>query len=182
MEGVSRDRFGRQTEKAAMRKSLFIALAWTFVSFIGGVLPVYAYTDEEIAEFVRQKEIQNAIEDYLHRDIYPPRTYISSTLARISYGLGDLEQNIEVNLKDGECKVKLAFAEGPIPWKLASEFLMNTVEEILKISSKKDFYPDNITIMLFSNGTDLEGSGKYTRSDNMIRVTPPEPKSRKKAK
>ncbi len=165
-----------------MRKSLFIALTWAFVSFIGGLLPVYAYTDEEIAEFARVRDIRVGIENYLHKEIYPPRIYRSSTVTNVANFHGELDQKVDINLEKKECSVKLAFSQKPIAWELASEFLMKSIEEILEICRKHHFNPDTITITLFTDRTTLVGTGKYSSSDNMMRVTPPEPKSREKAK
>lgn len=41
-----------------MLKSLLIALASAYLSFLGGVLPAHAYTDAEIAEFERVRDIR----------------------------------------------------------------------------------------------------------------------------
>lgn len=165
-----------------MLKSLLIALAWAYLSFFGGLSPAHAYTDAEIAEFERVRDIRVGIENYLHKEIYPPRIYRSSTVTNVANSHGELDQKVEVNLEKKACSVKLAFSKNPIAWELASKFLMKTVEEILAICQEHDFTPDNIKITLFTEHTTLVGTGTYTRNDNMFRVIPPAIAARKKAK
>lgn len=165
-----------------MLKSLLIALAWACLSFLGGLLPAHAYTDAEIAEFERVRDIRVGIENYLHKEIYPPRRYRSSTVTNEANFHGELDQKVEVNLEKKTCTVKLAFSKNPIVWELASKFLMKAVKEILAICQQHDFTPDDIKITLFTDRTTLVGTGEYTRSDNMIRVTPPQKPQKSKRK
>ena len=156
-----------------MLKSLLIALAWAYLSFLGGLSPAHAYTDAEITEFERVRDIRVGIENYLHKEIYPPRRYRSSTVTNEANFHGELDQKVEVCLEKKACSVKLAFSKNPIAWQLASEFLMKAVEEILAICQQHDFTPDNIKVTLFTERTTLVGTGTYTRNANMFRVIPP---------
>lgn len=153
---------------------LAFALAWEGYA--------YAYTDEEIAEFVRAEEIKDGIENYLHKEIYPPRIYRSSTITNNHDFHGKLDQKVQVSLKERTCTVSLAFSKSRIVWEAASKFLMNAVEEILAICRKRGFNPDRITVTLFQNGDQLLGTGEYDSSDRMIRAIPPETKAKKKKK
>lgn len=140
----------------------------------------HAYTDEEIAEFVRAEEIKDGIEDYLRKEIYPPRIYRSSTITNNHDFHGKLDQKVQVSLEEKTCTVRLAFSKGGIVWEVASKFLMNAVEQILTICRKHRFEPDKITATLFQNGDQLLGTGTYDSSDRMIRAVPPETKKKRK--
>lgn len=141
-----------------------------------------AYTDEEVVEFARVRDIRVVIENYLHKEIYPPRIYRSSTITNNHDFHGKLDQKIQVNLEEKTCIVSLAFSKGRIVWEVASKFLMNAVEEILAICRKRDFNPDKITVTLFQNGDQLIGTGTYDSSDRRIRVEPPKDTAKKKRK
>lgn len=157
-----------------MRLSSFLVIPLAILAiFVNGIC-AYSYSDAEIAEFEQIRDIRVGIENYLQKEIYPPRVYRSSTITNLNNSHGELDQKITVDQKQMSCSVKLAFSKGRIVWEIASNFLVKSVEEILAICRYHKFYPNNITISLFTDNTKLVGTGRYSSKDNMIRAIPSE--------
>lgn len=164
------------------KKSVSIFMVLAALSGAFGIIPAYGFQEEEIAAFAKARDIRVDIENYLHKEIYPPRIYRSSTITNLHNFHGELDQKIEVNLEKRDCAVRLAFSGDGIVWEVASRFLMNSVEQILTICRERDFRPDRITITVYQNGNQLLGTGTYDNSDGMIRAIPPKAKKGKKAR